>query len=132
MNVMRPTVVLSVLVLAGCAMGSHKSNVSPAQHKGENILTSGINKYDDGNYVDAIVNLQDALSHGLSTDDQIRAHKYMAFAYCVSGKQVSCRDEFKKAVELNPALELSPSEAGHPTWGPVFKSVKGKKPETKK
>lgn len=129
---MRLTVVLSVLALVGCAMVAHKSEVTPVQHKAENALTSGIEKYDDGNYADAIANLQDALTQGLSTDDQVRAHKYMAFAYCVSGKPALCREEFKKAVELNPALELSPSEAGHPTWGPIFKSVKGKKTEAKK
>ena len=36
-----------------------------------------------------------------------------------------CRDEFRRALAVDPALELAPAEAGHPVWGPIFRSVKG-------
>jgi hypothetical protein len=39
----------------------------------------------------------------------------------------ACREEFRKALTMDPSLELSPAEAGHPVWGPVFRSLKGKK-----
>ena len=35
-----------------------------------------------------------------------------------------CRDEFRKALGADPALELEPAEAGHPVWGPIFRAVK--------
>mgnify|MGYP001549986536 CR=1 FL=1 len=65
-----------------------------------------------------------ALPSGLRTEDQIKAHKYLAFIDCVSGRQPQCREEFRKALDIDPNLELQPNEAGHPTWGPVFRSVK--------
>jgi len=27
---------------------------------------------------------------------------------------------------LNPSFDLTPAEAGHPVWGPVFRSAKSK------
>ena len=36
----------------------------------------------------------------------------------------ACRAEFRKAFEADPAFDLTPAEAGHPMWGPVFRSVK--------
>jgi len=44
--------------------------------------------------------------------------------HCVSGRTAACREEFRKALTMDPDVELSPAEAGHPTWGPVFRSVK--------
>src|SRR5207245_1576255 len=33
-------------------------------------------------------------------------------------------EEFRKALSINPELELAAAEAGHPAWGPVFSSLK--------
>ena len=57
----------------------------------------------------------------------MKAHKYLAFIHCVSGRQRPCRDEFRKAIEINPSMELEPSETGHPIWGPEFRSAKARK-----
>jgi hypothetical protein len=35
-----------------------------------------------------------------------------------------CRDEFRAALDIDPSMQLEPAEAGHPVWGPVFRSVK--------
>jgi hypothetical protein len=51
----------------------------------------------------------------------------LAFIRCVNFGESLCREEFRKALEINPAMELAPSEAGHPIWSPVFKGVKSKK-----
>ena len=63
---------------------------------------------------------------GLSRPDRVKAHKYLAFIACVSSQQLTCREEFGIALELDPKFDLAPAEAGHPIWGPVFKSVKAK------
>lgn len=115
-------------LLAGCASGPMKVFES----KSSQSLTAGINAYGEGNYADAIKNLQSALEQGLSTDDQVKAHKYLAFTHCVNDKERLCRDEFRKALDINPNLVLEPAEAGHPIWGPVFRSTKARKPDTKK
>ncbi len=44
--------------------------------------------------------------------------------HCAGNRVVPCREEFRKALTVDPELELAPAEAGHPIWGPVFKSVK--------
>jgi Tfp pilus assembly protein PilF len=92
--------------------------------KGEPALAAGLKQYEDGSYNDAAKQIQSALSQGLSTPDRVKAHKYLAFIDCVTDRVPACRDEFRKALAIDPSLELAPAEAGHPIWGPVFRSVK--------
>lgn len=93
--------------------------------KGQPELLSGIGQYENGNYKLATRQLQSALALGLeSSANQARAHKYLAFIHCVGGRQSQCREEFRKALEADPTFSLTPAEAGHPTWGPVFRKLK--------
>lgn len=94
-------------------------------HKGEADLASGIKQYEDGNYSAAARLLQSSLDQGLGRNDQVRAHKYLAFIHCISGRERRCRDEFRAALKIDPSFELAANEAGHPIWGPAFRSVKG-------
>lgn len=96
--------------------------------KAEQDLAAGVREYEDHNYTEASRSLQASLDAGLkSKSDQIKAHKYLAFIHCVSARERQCRDEFRKALKIDPAFELEPAEAGHPNWGPVFRSVKGRR-----
>ena len=116
-------VLAAAILLTGC--DSKVVQEFPlTKFKAENMLDQGIRAYDDGNYKVAARNIQGALDAGLTTRSQARAHKYLAFIDCVSGQQAQCRDEFRKALEIDPNLELKTEEAGHPIWGPVFRSVK--------
>lgn len=92
----------------------------------EQKFINGIQYYEAGNYASSQSELQTALSMGLGSWEQVIAHKYLAFISCVSGHEKQCRDEFKKALEIDPSFELKPAEEGHPIWGPVYRSVKGK------
>ncbi len=123
---------LAIALLAGCASGPLSSGLSLFDSKAEKALSGGIALYDDGKYPEAIQALQDSLNLGLNPDNQVKAHKYLAFTQCVSSREKQCREEFRKILEINPGFELAPTEAGHPIWGPVFKSVKVKKPDPKK
>jgi Tfp pilus assembly protein PilF len=91
---------------------------------GDPILQSGLRLYEDGDYAESAKNLQAALDQGLATKDRARAHKYLAFIHCASNREQLCRDEFRKALADDPSLDLAPAEAGHPIWGPIFRSVK--------
>ncbi len=94
-------------------------------NKGEDELDFGVRAYEDGEIAYAARLLQASLDQGLrSTSDRVRAHKYLAFIHCASNRVPQCRDEFKKALELDPSFDLRENEAGHPVWGPVFRSVK--------
>lgn len=95
-----------------------------APRKSEQNLTLGIKNYEDGNYQAAAGYFQNALGDtSLTLAEQVTAHKFLAFIYCVSGEKLACRGAFKKVLALNPKFELSASEAGHPIWGPVFREV---------
>lgn len=117
------------LIAGGCATEPMRNLQRGFQNlfqtgKGKPALEAGLRQYEEGAYVEASRNLQTALEHGLDSASQVDAHKHLAFIHCASNRTGPCRDEFRKALKINPALELSAAEAGHPAWGPVFRSVK--------
>ena len=117
--------ILAANLAAGCATSSVRDFLL-ARTAGKSYLEEGIRNYEEGNYRTSARRLQYALEEGLTRPDRVRAHKYLAFIACVSGQQLTCREEFSIALELDPSFELDAAEAGHPIWGPVYKSVKEK------
>ena len=117
------------LALAGCESAPIKGITGLFQGgKAEQDLSNGIKQYEDGNYSDSARLLQSSLEEGLSSkSDQVKAHKYLAFIHCVSGREAQCRNEFRAALKVDPSFELAANEAGHPIWGPVYRSVKGRR-----
>src|SRR5260370_19159878 len=113
----RLTAALPLIALAGCASLFQAG-------KGTAMLGTGLRQYEEGEYVRSAKNLQGALDQGLSDAESARAHKHLAFIHCASAREHACHDEFRKALALAPSLELAPAEAGHPLWGPVFRSLK--------
>lgn len=124
----RWTLALAVALLtAGCASQTARDigfdKLAP--RKAEKLLSTGIAQYEDGNYKAALKSLNDALDAGLTFQtDKVAARKYLAFIYCSSGQERACRDEFRRAFELDPQFALDPTEAGHPIWGPIYNGVK--------
>jgi len=93
--------------------------------KAEQLLSEGIVKYDGGDYPAAHTLLESALKEGLKTkEDQVRAMKHIAFTLCLQNKITQCRAEFTKIFSVDPAFDLSPAEAGHPSWTNTFARVK--------
>lgn len=111
------------LVLTGC-QSKVIQEFPLTKFKAESMLDQGIRQYDNGEYRIAARTIQAALDEGLTTRSQARAHKYLAFIDCISGHQGQCRDQFRKALEIDPDMQLRAEESGHPIWGPVFKSAK--------
>lgn len=96
--------------------------------RSEQELDRGVKSYEEGEYKTAAKQLQTALDLGLEAKrDQARAHKFLAFINCVTGREKSCRDEFNKTLDADPKFELEPAEAGHPIWGPVLRSIKAER-----
>lgn len=88
-------------------------------------LALGLGQYDKGDTENALKNLTASLEHGmLNKVDQSIARKYLAMIHCVSNREAQCRDEFRKAFEINPEFALTTAEDGHPIWGPVYRSVR--------
>jgi Tfp pilus assembly protein PilF len=116
-----------LIVAAGCSSSAVRETgldrLAPRQ--AEQSLSAGIKDYEDGDYKNAAAKLHRALEQGLLFDrDKLSAHKYLAFVHCSAGRQKSCRDEFRAALAIDPKFELSAVETGHPSWGPVYRSVK--------
>ncbi len=92
--------------------------------KGAPALAAGIRQYEEGKYAEAAESLNSSLYQGLTSADRVKAHKHLAFIDCISGRPAACRREFGRALAIDPGMELSPAEAGHPIWGPVYRAVK--------
>jgi Tfp pilus assembly protein PilF len=119
----------AALLLGGCQSEPIRNFQADLQglfgkSKGEGALAAGLRQYEDGNYPEAAKQLQSAIAQGLSSADRVKAHKHIAFIHCISERTAACREEFRKALTIDPGMELAPAEAGHPSWGPVFRAVK--------
>ena len=124
----------AMLALAGCEQLQQKEKPQPVtpqitedvlRNRAQASLAAGVKEYDAGEYPRAESDLNEALAHGLlPKTDQSRARKLLAFIYCTSNREAQCRDEFRKAFEINPDFSLTPAEDGHPVWGPVYRDVR--------
>ena len=131
---MRYTAIAAVLLAAACAEMPKPGEQKPAapqitesmlRERAQQQLADGVKQYDAGDYDNAVKNLTSSLEHGLlSKPEQARARKYLAFSHCVSGREILCRDEFRKAFEIYPEFTLTAAEDGHPIWGPVYRNVR--------
>jgi Tfp pilus assembly protein PilF len=111
-------------LLAGCTALTVTACAAMTGRPGDLELEAGVRVYESGRFNDAAQYLQRSLDFGLRKPDEVVAHKYLAFIHCAAGRESECRQEFRLALALDPAFDLKPAEAGHPTWGPVFRSLK--------
>lgn len=118
---------ISVLLLSACQSTGDNAERHGAITATEKKLSYGVLSYEEGEYSAAIVAFQGVLDTDLAGPQQkVRAYKYMAFIQCISGRESVCRENFKKALEIDPNFILDPAEAGHPIWGPAFRNIKSK------
>jgi tetratricopeptide (TPR) repeat protein len=99
--------------------------VAPEPPAPPTALNDGIALYNKGSYSAAIKRLANAPEiWSADTGFQTEALKYMAFSYCVTSRRKLCKQQFEKALRLDPNFDLAPGEKGHPLWGPVFNQAK--------
>jgi hypothetical protein len=87
-------------------------------------LAEGIALYDKGDYNGAIKKLAIANVPTAPKATQLSALKYTAFSYCLTARQTLCRQQFEKALKLDPSFDLEAGEKGHPMWGKAFLRAK--------
>jgi tetratricopeptide (TPR) repeat protein len=93
--------------------------------KAEALLADGLVKYDAGEFDGAHKLLEASLTEGLrDKGDQVRAMKFAAFCSCLLAHYRECRNEFVKIYGVDPNFDLTPAEAGHPSWTKTFASAK--------
>ncbi|MEO7497433.1 MAG: TssQ family T6SS-associated lipoprotein [Massilia sp.] len=126
---------LAAALLAGCAHtpfgggketpGSHpRADAVAPSDPAQIALKEGLDAYNNGDYNGAIKKLAAPDIAKGSKAIQLSALKYTAFSYCVTSRPVPCRQQFDKALKLDPGFELEAGENGHPLWGPVFAKAK--------
>ncbi len=118
---------ICTVLVTGCASQTSRDlgldKLAP--RKAEQSLNSGVLQYEDGDLKAAQKSIQEALSLGLTFDsEKVSAHKYLAFIYCASNQEKQCRDEFRRAFEIDSGFKLDRTEIGHPLWGPVYNNVR--------
>ena len=118
----RAAALAGLLALAACSSPPFSSLFETS--KGSSVLAAGLREYDNGDYAEAGRDLQTAIDLGLTDRERAAAHKHLAFIHCASNRERLCREEFRRALALNPAMELTAAEAGHPVWGPIFTQLK--------
>ncbi|GAC1332530.1 MAG: hypothetical protein NVSMB28_29360 [Collimonas sp.] len=101
------------------------ATVAPESARPPAALTDGIALYNKGSYSAAIKRLANAPEiWSADVSFQTEALKTMAFSYCVTSRKKLCKQQFEKALKLDPTFDLAPGEQGHPLWGPVFKQAR--------
>jgi tetratricopeptide (TPR) repeat protein len=93
--------------------------------KAEQALQDGLVKYESGDYSEAQKTLESAMKLGLKDkSDQVKALKHIAFTQCLADKWSTCRATFVKIYDIDPDFDLTPAEAGHPSWTKTFAGAK--------
>jgi hypothetical protein len=130
--------IAATLVAAGCAstgpVPGEGAGTAPAPApasrpveptEGRRALERAVAQFEQGRFPEAIRLLQES-PEILADGPQVRAQalKQLGFAQCVTGRRPACRRSFDALLTLDPAFELTPAEAGHPSWGTEFERAK--------
>lgn len=130
MRKLRPLLISATLslMLSGCATSAGRclQELFQPPSRGQEALAAGLTLYSEGDYADSAKYLKRAIARGLTRQQSANAHKHLAFINCASERETQCRREFRNALAQDPAMELAPGEAGHPIWGPIFRSLKAR------
>lgn len=120
-----PPLICVLALLAGCA-GLGFGEKPPTQAAQE-ALAQVRQQYSSGQYGSVIRTV--ATSDDIATAPRslrIEAYKLQAFSYCVRDYAQLCEETFIRILQIDSDFVLAPNEAGHPQWGPVFRSAKAK------
>jgi Tfp pilus assembly protein PilF len=119
-----------IALLAACATPTSAPTPAPVAastsaqvRTGDRDLAQARREYEDGDYKNAVRLFQSALGARLQPSDRAVAHKHLAFIFCAQSQFEPCRAQFRSAFDANPQFELTPSESGHPLWGPVYREI---------
>jgi len=116
---------LGTILLVGCLIIQAGFSQSVTTDSLETLLNRAKEFYYGGEYESAIRELENALLYlkQLKQTDQVEAYKYLAFSYVAFGDRARAKAQFKKALALDPALELDPATVS-PKIIKVFEEAK--------
>ncbi len=96
------------ILLFSCLMIQIGFSQSVTEDSLETMLNKAKDYYYTGEYESAIRELENALRYlkQLKHADQVEAYKYLAFSYVAFGDHTTAKTQFKKALALDPGMEL--------------------------
>ncbi|OZI68343.1 TssQ family T6SS-associated lipoprotein [Bordetella genomosp. 1] len=110
--------------LAGCAVTRGAAPEAPATTEAVAAVEQARESYAAGRYGEVIRLVATSDDIALAPRAlRVEAFKLQAFSYCVSNYRQLCEDAFVRILALQPDFALAPNEAGHPNWGPVFRTA---------
>lgn len=82
---------------------------APPPSKGITHLERGVQSYFRGEYLEAAMDIQTAVSLGLGKKEEIsKALRFLAYTYVALNEREKAKDSFRKALEVDQALDLDP------------------------
>ena len=115
----------TTVLLLGCLVVQIGFSQTVSQDSLETMLGQAKTHYYNGEYENAIKELEKALVYlrQLKRTDQVEAYKYLAFSYVAFGDRTKAKEQFRKALVLDPELELDPATVS-PKIIKVFEETK--------
>lgn len=123
-----PAAAAAASAAASVSASASATAAKPATGSDALALKDGMALYNNGEYNAAISKLLGSpeITKSKNKAIKVEALKYAAFSYCVTSRAQLCRQQFDRALKLDPSFNLTAAEIGHPIWGPVFSSAKKK------
>ncbi len=117
---MHKKIIVLILLVVGICLSQQVSGDSLLK-----MLERAKLYYNSGEYERAIRELESALQYlkQLNKNEQVEAYKYLAFSYVAFGDRERAKEQFKKALSLDPNLELDPATVS-PKIIKVFEEAK--------
>jgi tetratricopeptide (TPR) repeat protein len=127
---MKLAAVLLAALVAGCAQVPFKmgdaGKAEATEADTQSRYEQGLKHYRENRFDAALADLNAAVAGGgLSAAELANARKHLAFMHCMGGRELQCREQFQALLKADPDFDLAANEAGHPQWGPVWRSAKG-------
>lgn len=116
--------------LAGCAapVVAPEPEIEPTPRQVA-ALQGVQDQYANGRYGDVVraVAQSDVLNNAPRAT-RVAALKVQAFSYCLTNYRLLCQEGFTRILAIDPTFTLSPTEEGHPLWGPAWRDARGSNP----
>jgi LysM repeat protein len=100
---------------------------APSQGKGSILLEKGVQDYFRGEYLGAVIKLENAVSLGLGEKETAsKALRFLAYAYIALDERERAKESFRQALSVDPTLDLDPVYVS-PKIIEIFREAKAEK-----
>ncbi len=118
---------LALPIMRGLTVGLISFSLTALAAKGaSSSVKAGITHYTKGEFKEAIVELQKALTLSPSQDEKTKAYKFMGLSYYTLGQKPAAEESFKNCLKQGSGCVLKKDEALDESVLPFFAGLKDK------